>query len=261
VYPFMNASQVGQIRNVWGEFKDMEAEVNRKYGGYQGPEVWAEFHQLALDRDAAASKALPTEQKEEWMLRVSHVANMMRSSLGAFEANEQEFRSLYKLEYDQYLKIGPYAYMGSVDPDDQAGQALKQQTQQAKDAAIREVLGEQRYAEYTMSQSPDFKQLHQFTQSTGLEKAAAVQVYQMKQATEAEMGRIASDQTLSPQQRQEAIVAVQQATANAVQGVLGESNFNRYRTSYGRWLNNSSQSALPPGAIVLPNGTIIIKKP
>ncbi len=239
VYPFMNTHEAGQIRNVWGEFKDREAEVNRKYGGYQGPELWAEFHQLALERDEAASKVLSPQQKEEWMLRVSHVANLMRSSLGAFEANEQEFRALYKLEYDQYLKIGPYAYMGSVDPDDQGAMALKQQTQQAKEAAIRQVLGEQRYAEYTMAQSPDFKQLHQFTRSTGLEKAAAVQVYQMKQATEAEMGRIYANQTLSPEQRQQAAAAVQQEAAKAVQGVLGENNFNRYRTSYGRWLNNS----------------------
>ncbi len=261
VYPFMNTRETAAVRDVWAEFKDKETQVNRKYAGYQGPEVWAEYHQLALERDEAASKALSPQQKEEWMLRVSHVANLMRSSLGAFEANEQEFRSLYKLEYDQYLKIGPYAYMGSVDPDDVAGQALKQQTQQAKEAAIRQALGEQRYAEYTMAQSGDFRQLYQFTQSTGLEKVAAVQVYQMKQATEAEMGRIVNDQNLSPQQRQEAIAAVQQATANAVQGVLGESNFNRYRTSYGRWLNTSSQSALPPGAIVLPNGTVIMKKP
>jgi hypothetical protein len=260
-YPFLNPQKLGAIRNVWAELKDMEAETNRKYGGYQGPEIREEFRRLALERDAAASQALTPQEKEEWMLSVSHTANLMRSSLAAFEPSEQEFRAMYKLEYDQYLKLGPYAYMGSVDPDDTAGLALKQETQKAKEAAFRELLGEQRYAEYTMAQSGDFKQLYQFTQSTGLEKVAAVQVYQMKQANDAEMARIASDQNLSPQQRQEAIVAVQQATANAVQGVLGEGNFNRYRTSYGRWLNNSSQTALPPGAIVLPNGTVIMRKP
>jgi hypothetical protein len=163
------------------------------------------------------------------MLRVSHVSTLMRSSLSAFEPSEQEFRALYKLEYDQYLKIGPYAYMGSVDPDDLVAAAQKQETQKLKDAAIRTLLGEERYREYSMSQSYDFKQLYQVAQS----KEAATQVYQLKQAAEAELGRVAGNQSLSPEQRQQAMSQVQEATATAVKKVLGENNFNRYQARGG----------------------------
>ena len=260
-YPYLNPQQLGAIRNVWAEFKDLEAETNRKYGGYQGPEIREEFRRLALERDEAASKALTPKEKEEWMLSVSHTANLMRSSLGAFEPSEQEFRAMYKLEYDQYLKLGPYAYTGSVDPDDAAGQALKQQTQQAKEAAMRQLLGEERYNEYTMSQSRDFKELYQFSQETGLGRDAAAQLYQMKQATAAEVNRIYADQALSTEQRQQAVTAVQQEAAKAVQGVMGESNYKRYEMSGGRWLRGPSPGALPPGAVLLPSGTVIMKKP
>jgi hypothetical protein len=250
VYPFMNARETAAVRDVWAEMKDKETQAQRKYGGYQGPEMREEFHRLALERDELASKVLTPQQKEEWMLRVSHVANLMRSSLGAFEANEQEFRGLYKLEYDQYLKIGPFAYQGSVDPDDAGAVALKQQTQQAKEAAIRQLLGDQRYQEYVMVQSPDFRSLYQFGQSTGLENNAAKQVYQMKQANDAEVARIVNNPALNLEQRQQAVQEVQQATATAVQGVMGEKNFNRYRTSYGHWLSPAPGTMAVPAQVI-----------
>jgi len=244
VYPFLNTREMAAIRDVWAEIKVKEALANQKYGGYQGPEIREEFRQLALERDEATSKALSPQEKEEWMLRVSHVSTLMRSSLSAFEPNEQEFRALYKLEYDQYLKIGPYAYMGSVDPDDLVAAAQKQETQKLKDAAIRTLLGEERYREYSMSQSYDFKQLYQVAQS----KEAATQVYQLKQATEAELGKLATNPTLTPEAKQQAMATVQQAASQAVQQVLGQQNYQRYEMTGGRWLRPSSPVGVTRGS-------------
>ncbi|HEY1172412.1 MAG TPA: hypothetical protein VGH19_13675 [Verrucomicrobiae bacterium] len=239
VYPFMNTRETAAIRDVWADFKDRETQAQQKYGGYHGPEAREEMHRLALERDEAASKALTPQQKEEWMLRVSHVANLMRSSIGAFEPSEQEFRALYKVEYDQYLKIGPYAYMGSMDPDDAAGLALKQETQQAKEAAIRQLLGEARYQEYAMVQSRDFQDMYRFAQSSGLGKEAATQVYQIKQALDTELAQLRSNTALDPLQRSEASNGLYTKTAESVKQVLGETAYKRYESSYGGWVRGS----------------------
>ncbi len=260
VYPFLNTREMAAIRDVWAEFREKETDARRKFSGYMGPEVMAEFHKLSLERHEAALKALSPQKMEEWMLRVSHTANLMRGSLGAFGANEQEFRALHKLEYDHYLKIGPYAYMGMRDPDDLVAQARIAESQKIKDAAIRQVLGEQRYSEYVMAQDRDFKNVYEFANNSGLGRETAVQVYQMKQANDAELARIAANQTLAPEQRQQATLEIQQATAKAVKGLLGEQAYGRFQMGPGRWLQGSSSATLPPGAVILPNGTIIMKK-
>lgn len=260
-HPYVDAVKLGNARDVWAHFDALEADARLRYQYYSGEEIKKEFLNIARQRDEAMGKLLTPQEKEEFLLRISYISGRLRTGLAGFEPTEKEFRAIFKPEYQQFLDMGPYVLFGSVDPADTATAAKKLESQQAKESAIRNVLGEARFQDYLMNQSSEYQQLFQVVQSGGQGKEEATKVYQMKQATEAEMGRIAANQSLSPEQRQQAMAAVQQEAAKAVQGVLGESNFNRYRTSYGRWLNISSQSALPPGAIVLPNGTVIMKKP
>ncbi|HEU5069793.1 MAG TPA: LysM domain-containing protein [Verrucomicrobiae bacterium] len=142
-------------------------------------------------------KILTPPQLEEFLLRFSQNAIDLRTELGGlgyFKATPEEFRALFRARDPFDEKIA--ALQGSTDPND-----LRQlrSLEQQRENAIRQALGSKRYELY--------RQLHDSTYRSAYAQAAAAGVpgavgtlYQLNQATQAELDRIKANSNLTPEQ-------------------------------------------------------------
>ena len=75
-------------------------------------------------------------------------------------------------------------------------------------------------------------------QRSGLPKETAGKVYDMKEAIEKQASQVKSDQTLSAEQRQQALGEMRMLAEKALQETLGEKNFKSYQSRGGYWMRN-----------------------
>jgi hypothetical protein len=191
------------------------------------------LRELMKEKDAELAKLLSPKEKEEYDLRMSQTAMVMRMQMNDFQPNEQEFREIFKLRKefeDEYGMMG----MQSNKPED----IEKRQTaQQELDQSIKNTLGEDRYREYKYDQDFSRSSLKDIAKEFNVPKEQAFKVFDVKTAAQEEAARVRKDTSLTPEQRQAALLAIQQQTSQAVNRLIGSAAGEAY-FSKGSWLKN-----------------------
>jgi hypothetical protein len=240
------------VEDIRQRFQDLEQATHQKYKEYYGPERNQELAEINRQREAELAKLLTPVELEEYKLRNSQTAMQMKYDLQAFEPSEQEFRALFKTReaYDQATMA--YRY-GGPDPDKPEEAKMMAEAARLRDAEAQKILGEERYKEYKRAQDYSYRELYQLVQRSGLPKETAAKVYDMKDAAETQARQVRSDQTLTAEQRQQALAEIKNLTEKSVQEALGEKNFKSYQSRYGYWmrgLSSGGSMSYPSGAVV-----------
>lgn len=90
------------------------------------------------------------------------------------------------------------------------------------------------------------------TERLDLPKESAAAVYDMKKIAEDQVKQIRADNSLTQEQKTQALQAVREATEKAVTASLGgEKNFNRYKSRGGWWMNNLAPQPPRPKSKVI----------
>ncbi|HTD66773.1 MAG TPA: hypothetical protein VK846_09630 [Candidatus Limnocylindria bacterium] len=192
-----------------------------------------EIRKLRREKLAAAAGILSPQEFEEYELRTAQIAVQLRHDLDGFEPSAQEFREIYKL---RKAREDDLAYVS--DPDDEDGQDKRLKAVTALEQQIKQMLGEQCFAEYEHAQDHSYKELVRALKQNDLPTMLANKAYEMKTGAEQAARRVRSDESLSPEQRNEALKAIRGETEKGLSQQLGENVFSSYKRSGGYWLNN-----------------------
>lgn len=244
-YPFLTMEKLAQARDIWGYYDGLEAKVRLKYQNYMGDEYRQDYHDIAIQRDAAIKNLLSPTEYNELLLRLSYISGRLRDGLDRFVPTEQEFRSIFRLEYQQFLELGPHLYSGAVDSSDEAAINRRQEAMNKKEVAIRTALGEDRYSDYAMVNSPEYRAIYQAALAGGLPKVTALKAYDAKRAANTEIAKIMANGKLNPEQQQQAFQSVLQSTTSAMKTIMGEAAYNNYTGSRARVLDVESKWESP----------------
>lgn len=166
-------------------------------------------------------KVLNPLEIEEFVLRYSHNAAQLREELRAIEPRPEEFRRVFRatdpLDHQMQLEFGGPEAMSE-----------KQRTRYLKDrdTAIRESLGPERYQAYLLTKDPLYRQAHLMAMQYGTPKAI-LPIYQMAKVSEGKRQKILQDTTLTPQQRNEALNALNVEQQRSVQQIVNEAATRR----------------------------------
>ena len=210
-------------------------------GGSMDAEDMKKMRDAQREADAAIARILSPSEFEDYQLRLSQTAMTMRANLGSFEPTEQEFREIFKLRKpfdDEYTLF--------LDGSDQAVMQRRGEAENSVKEAIRNVLGEVRYAEYERSQDYNFQQISKLAERQGLDRDSAVKAYDMSRTAQDGLQRVQQDSTLTAEQRQAAFEGIRAETERSMRQVLGEQGYESYRkqpTAY--WLRPPPQPAVP----------------
>jgi hypothetical protein len=206
------------------------------------PEDMKKLTGVQREMEAALAKILSPQELEDYNLRMSNTANMMRFQLAAFEPNEQEFRDIFRMKKAFDDEFGPFG----VPPADKAEKARYDDAKKQMEEQINGLLGPDRAAEYKRSQDFAYQGMVRVAQREGLGKQAAVQVYDMKKTAEGEAKRVREDRSLSSDQRQAALRGIREETERSIRQVYGDKGFESYQKQQGAfWLKGISPDPKP----------------
>jgi hypothetical protein len=175
------------------------------------------------------ASVLGPEAYDEFVLRYSPAAQQLREMMRTLTLTPDQFRELFAALSGI---IGqPVFYYAGSDPD-----LLKQQQQLAtqSQAVIKATLGTDAYAVYQLNQDPYYRSSQALARQLNLPSRLVLPIYQINRATQAEMNRIRSDDTLSNDDKIEAMAQTQVEEQQSLEELLGPDAFQRWLQAQGQ---------------------------
>jgi hypothetical protein len=175
------------------------------------------------------ASVLGPEAYDEFVLRYSPAAQQLRETMRTLDLTPDQFRELFSA-VSGIIGQPVYFYAGS-DPD-----LLKQQQQLAtqSEAIIKASLGAAVYASYQLNQDPLYRSSQEMAQQLNLPANDVVAIYQINKATQDEMDRIRKDDTLSNDEKVEALAQTQVQEQQSLQQLLGPEAFQKWLQGQGQ---------------------------
>ncbi|HVK59131.1 MAG TPA: hypothetical protein VM735_10140, partial [Candidatus Kapabacteria bacterium] len=154
------------------------------------------------------------QQMEEYLLRYSTTADLLGDQLRGAGLGADEFRRIFRVRdsYEQQL--------AAISGNDAGSVARRAELERTRDEAIRQAIGQERYAMYELSKDPTFKQAQEAAEQAGAEPEKVLPIMRIRQEVQREIARIQSDPTISDDQRRVALAAVQQQQSNSIERIL-----------------------------------------
>jgi len=166
-------------------------------------------------------KILSPIEVEEFVLRYSHNASQLREELRAMDPTPDEFRKVFRatdpLDHQMQMEFGGVEGMSEKQ---------RERYQKDRESAIREALGPQRFQAYALTKDPLYRQAQITAMQYGA-PTAILPIYEMAKVSESKRQRILRDATLTPQQRVEALNALNVEQQRSVQQIVNESTTRR----------------------------------
>jgi len=164
-------------------------------------------------------KVLNDDQVEEFVLRYSHNAARLREELRGLEPTPDEFRKIFRaidpLEHQMQMEFGGIEAMSEKQ---------RERFDRQRDEAIRDALTPQRYQAYLLTKDPLYRQAQMVALQYGAPPKAILPIYQMTKLNETKRQQIINDAKLTPQQKSEALNAMNLEQQQRIQRIVTESN-------------------------------------
>jgi len=235
MFDFLSEGKRVEVMKIMTEFQSKMAEAAQD----GTPDNEAIF-QNQKTMEEAIRAALSPEEFQDYQLRFSMTANLLRQQITGFEPTEEEFLKVFKLKEDFDREYSPYGLANETEAD----QRKRMEAMNALNGRIREALGNERYSDYERAQDYSYQQLYQIAKKAELAPTVANEVYSMKRTAEMQAAQIRVDQNLSSDQRSKALQAIRTETERSMQQALGSQAWDQYnRPNNTWWLRNLAPEA------------------
>lgn len=223
------------VRELVRDFDQLRSDVYSNLVG--GTYLAADQEKIAaIDKQQrnALAKVLNAQQLEEYDFRSSHVGSQLRFNLTAFDASEQEFRTLYQVQKSFEDRLGPM--YGPPSPDE-----MRKRTEAQKEfnEQIKAALGPARYEEYERATNHDYRTTSQLVARLELPPDTTVKVWNVRKELVDRATALRSDQSLGAEQRMQQLAALAaQATERLTPLLGGARGMEAYKQYGGNWLSS-----------------------
>ncbi|MEO8426008.1 MAG: hypothetical protein ABI651_02740 [Verrucomicrobiota bacterium] len=214
-----------QVRAILENYWEASDQLYDKYNLRRTPEYLGEYQQINTDRLAQLGKVLTPGELEDYEMRSTGVASRLSAQLRDFKPSEVEFREIYRVRHEVEEPFG-----GTVRPDRTEavnGQDYARQQSEANQK-IREVLGEERYAEYERSQDSNYRRLANIGERYNVPPEKILEAYQLQKTSQSGVQQIASDPSLNKQQRRETVESMNAQNQEQLKALLGDRAYNLF---------------------------------
>ncbi len=198
--------------------------------------------QIQDQREKELAGILTPEEIEAYEMRHSATAESLRAQLMGFQPTEEEFQKLFRIQKEFEKMIPKGAVKEYSEPEIATG--AQEKAQQAYYTAVREVLGDTRFAEFQRAHDPDYQALVQVAQRFQLPEDVSMNVYDLKMQAEQQKMVVDSNPNLSSEQRRAALDAIEQETERAVSSAMGPKIYHAYSQAAGDWIRGLARPNL-----------------
>ena len=173
-----------------------------------------ELEGIRREMRASLARVLTPEQLEEYLLRYSPTAEKIREQLRGFGSEPGEFRAIFRAmdHYEQQI--------AAVQGDDAGAVQRRADLARMRDEAVRQELGEKRFAHYQLTANPLFREAQEHAEQAGARAESVLPIYEINQLAQQEMRRIELDNSLTEEERLSALRVVQDQQQDSIRRVL-----------------------------------------
>jgi hypothetical protein len=238
-YGDLPPATLAELDRINSDYGELMSEIRNGSQGILLPEDREELLFLARQGHADIAQRLTPEQLFEYDLRSSPEGWWLRTITAGMNPSEEEFRALFKVRFafSAPYSDGLYEYMSAEDK-----QTLARLEPQLNEQ-IRAVLTPERFAEYQLKSTPEYRQTDALAKRLALPPNAAASIVTVQNEITKRAGVIRANAALTPLARNAQLGALADEAVARLTPTLGDSGMTAYRQSAGGWLN-----ALRPAA-------------
>jgi hypothetical protein len=240
--PGFSDETIGQLAAIRERYDQQRAELFAASPRALLSDDQAKIEALEQAQRREIAAVLTPQQLEDYELRTSNTANQLRFSLRAFDASEQEFRALYKLQSAFDEQFGQYR-PGQGAQERQARRIA--QTKLTED--IKATLGPERFADYQRGTDGQYRQTTQLVARLNLPPETANRLYAIQKEFEqrrSDLFRGSGGATPFETIRGQAATLQQEAIARVTPLLGSAQHVEAYKQYGGFWIG--SLVARPP---------------
>jgi hypothetical protein len=238
-YGFLPAEKSAQLLDLQRDYAEMRKELSDESARFKVASD-ADKQRLLREeyrRDLAAM--LTPDELAAYDRRFSDAAALVRRNFRGIDATETEYRAVYDV-----VKLVEAEYP-SREMRTMSDQELDARAKAYKDIAqeIKDILGGERYADYARMQSSDYRNLQAAADRFQFSNETVNSVYNLRDMAASESQRIASDKTLSVDEKKQALQVLAGQVTEQVRGQLGDEVASAYLEKNMRWVERLSTGA------------------
>jgi hypothetical protein len=243
---FLSDEKAVRVVALIQDMKDAGSRIRSEAGGIMLPADTAKLQQLLDGVRTDLGNLLTASESDELLVRLQTVKFAFdgNSLFDGVTMTGGELRVIMRSSESVEDVLRDIAF------DDEPSKTEQQQRRLQFERDVANLLGPARFADFQRAQDGDYREALQFARDHHLPKAAAVKVFETRQAAEREAQQIQQDASLSTEQRVLAFQVIQQTARQTVAASLGAANQD-YLKQNAAWLNGLVPTNAPP----IPEGT------
>jgi hypothetical protein len=219
-----------RVVHLLGKYEALQREVEHRCDGIRLEEDNAQLGNLYRQMLRDLASALTPSQMEEMMARGAAFEILNHAKFNGADITAMELRQIALAKASAGVKLFDW-------PADETDGERKAREEQFK-AAVKNILGEMRYADFERAQDGEFRRLFEISKDNGLPKETAVKVFDIRKLAMEEAGRVRQDTSLDEPARRQCLEEMQAAVQKEVSGALGAKAWGDYLNRGGAWVTN-----------------------
>ena len=217
------------LEDVSAKFTEEDRKARTRRDGMPNLEFQAARNKLEAWRAEAIRAVMSPEEYAEYEARKSRYTRTAQSSVG-FDATEQEQRTTARI-YQQFeaADVRP----DRKDPGAAAKKAQAAEAKRQREEAMKQALGEERYAQFQQGMQESFGEVYPIAQRYELPRSSAAQAADALKARNEALSRLRADKSMSSEDRAAREQAVDHETRAAMLQAFGERALRTYEKYHG----------------------------
>ena len=229
IYGDLSAEKIQKVETIFKDYEELTARTRDEMRGILLPEDREKLNFLEKEKQRDLVNVLTSQELEEFNLRSSESASVLKSRLAEFQPSEKEYRTLFKLQeaFDAQYGTRDLTPKETRRRDEAMPKLL---------AEIRTVLGSERFAEYEVKTDPAYNSNQFFVVGSGLPAEMTDRLVNVQREMTQRATALKDDESLTPEQRYAQLTALAEEATAKTSATLGSEAFDRYKKSAGQWL-------------------------
>lgn len=230
-YGNIPSSKAEELQRISGDYGDLRNQIYATANGMLMPEDREKLTYLDKEMRNDFAAVLTPEELRSYELRSSSTANALRSQLTTFQPTEAEFGALFDVARAVEDKYG--TMQGPVTGDQM------RQRQEEMNAAAKQVLSPERYAEFEQATDPRYTMLNRVAARYNVPSSVIPQVYSIQQDIMKQAGSVPAAE------RATRLPALVQEAEAKIRPLLGDQAFSAYKVYGGQWMQSPQRQPGP----------------
>lgn len=151
------------------------------------------------------SVVLNAEQLEEFLLRFSHNASQLRTTLRGVGLTPDEFRKVFRatdvIDHQVQMEFGG---------EEALSPKQREQTLRQKEQAVASVLGQDKYARMILSRDPLYRKAQDLVMDSGADESMTRAVFDVLRSSELQRQQVKANNRLTTEEKEEALMRINQ---------------------------------------------------